>query len=64
MDTLHEQVSAIVECGELERRDTWDTFAAIKAAAHRAAGLQPLPEPPAPPATRRPPPRLTESWFC
>ncbi len=64
MDALHEQVGAIVECGELERRDTWDTFAAIKAAAHRAAGLQPLPEPPAPPASRRPPPRLTESWFC
>ncbi|HEX6513705.1 MAG TPA: CUAEP/CCAEP-tail radical SAM protein [Chloroflexota bacterium] len=63
LDELHAQVSAIVECGELEGRDVWETFAAIRSAAQRLAGIAQPPDI-TPPAERRRPPRLTESWFC
>jgi radical SAM superfamily enzyme YgiQ (UPF0313 family) len=64
MDELHERISEIVECGELEQRGIWETFAAITTAAHRAACRKPREQPVAVSAARRPPPRLTESWFC
>jgi hypothetical protein len=63
MDALHAEVSAIVQRGEAEERDAWDTFGTITAAAHRAAGIGPAAAH-RPSAVRRPPPRLTESWFC
>jgi len=63
MDALHAEVSAIVQRGEAEERDAWDTFGTITAAAHRAAGIEPAAVA-RPSAVRRPPPRLTESGFC
>ena len=63
MDELHAQVSAIVERGEREQLDTWQTLQAINAAAHQAAGITPA-ECEQPAGARRPPPRLTETWFC
>lgn len=62
MDALYAEVSAIVERGEVEQRDVWDTFAAIRAAAYQLAG-QAVDEPKTP-LERHPAPRLTESWFC
>lgn len=63
MDDLHKEVSAIVERGEREQIDAWDSFQAISAAAHRAAGLEPVAVN-RPSSAGRPPPRLTETWFC
>jgi radical SAM superfamily enzyme YgiQ (UPF0313 family) len=63
MDDLHAEISAIVERGEREQLDTRQTFQAINAAAHQAAGTAP-PACEAPRGVRRPPPRLTETWFC
>ncbi len=64
MDELQARVSSIVECGEIDGRDVWETFAAVNAAAHHAAGRAPTLEPEAALETRPRPPRLTESWFC
>lgn len=63
MDALHAAVSALVEeATETQERAT-ATFGKIWRAAHAAAGLVST-RPPRPTTRRRPPPRLTESWFC
>ncbi len=62
MDRLHEQVSLCVEAATRAGEDAADTFAAIRALAHRAAGREP------PRVARSAPrpfvPHLTEPWFC
>jgi radical SAM superfamily enzyme YgiQ (UPF0313 family) len=63
LDDLQRAVAAIVEDGAARGEPAGGTFARIWEAAHAAAG-RPAPPPPAPAVTRRPPPRLTESWFC
>ena len=63
MDQLQAEVNAIVERGETEERDAWETFGSITTASHLAAGIEPVASAP-PSAQRRPPPRLTETWFC
>lgn len=63
VDQLQREVAAIAEHASEHTWDTYQTFAAIRAAAFQAAG-----EPPPVGAVRRrsrkAPPRLTESWFC
>ncbi len=65
LDQLHILVSERVAAGEAEGEPTAVTHAAIRTLAYAVAGC---PEPAGPPAgyaaTRRPPPRLTENWFC
>jgi radical SAM superfamily enzyme YgiQ (UPF0313 family) len=63
MDALHGEVTSLAEQAEREGWDVWRTFSAIRAAAHRAAGLKPVRELVAA-AGREASPRLTESWFC
>lgn len=64
MDALHAEVSAIVAQAERDESDVWQTFGVVKAAAHSAAGAEPVRELVAAPVGRAAPPRLTESWFC
>lgn len=63
VDALQREVAAIAEAAESEARDPYDTFNEIRLAAFRAAGL-PDPEPLRRIGDPKPPPRLTESWFC
>ncbi|CAA9555398.1 MAG: Radical SAM domain protein [uncultured Thermomicrobiales bacterium] len=63
MDALHAEVSAIVEGATVRDESQPATFVRIWDAAHRAAGHPESPFP-SPSVNRRPPPRLTESWFC
>lgn len=61
MDDLHAQVSALAESAGDE--DVYTTFRRIEQAAYGLAGRTPPSwEPPAP--LPKPPPRLTEDWFC
>jgi radical SAM superfamily enzyme YgiQ (UPF0313 family) len=62
MEALYEEVGAIAAAAE--GADVWRTFAEVKEAAHRAAGLEPEPVRLAAAAKGARPPRLTESWFC
>ncbi|MHB8621217.1 MAG: CUAEP/CCAEP-tail radical SAM (seleno)protein, partial [Chloroflexota bacterium] len=64
MDSLHGQISRIVERGEIDQADAFDTFTQVKHAAHRAAGIPPAPEIVRAPVDRWLPPKLTEAWFC
>ena len=63
MDALHRAVTALVEAAARDNEPARVTFGRIWEAAHGAAGLA---QPPIPTmaGARRPPPRLTESWFC
>ena len=62
MDTLQSQVAARVAAGEAAGETAAQTHAAVRALAYAVAGR---PEPALDrPAVRRPPPRLTENWFC
>lgn len=63
LDALHRDVSALVEAAAARDEAAPATFARIWDAAHAAAGLPPTAVP-IPRVRRRPPPRLTESWFC
>ena len=63
MDALHRTVSAVAEAAAASGEPARATFARIDAAARAAAGL-PAELRQLPPARRRRPPRLTESWFC
>jgi hypothetical protein len=63
LDALHRAVSALVEAAARNHEPARATFARIWEAAHAAAALDPPPVP-VPAVRRRPPPRLTESWFC
>ena len=63
MDSLHASVSALVEHAAKAHESAAATFDAIWQAAHEAAG-QAWAHPKRPTTRRRPPPRLTESWFC
>lgn len=63
MEVLHVAISAIVEEAATKQERNSATFARIWRAAEEAAGHTPS-RPPRPVARRRPPPRLTESWFC
>lgn len=64
MDVLQAEVSAIVTQAERDEANVWQTFSRVKAAAHRAADIEPIRELVTAPAGREAPPRLTESWFC
>lgn len=65
LDTLQRAVARVVEAGERDRRDPYETFAAIKGLALAASG-EPVatPRPRGVALARRPVPGLTESWFC
>lgn len=63
VDALQREVAVIVERAASDNADSIKTFALLWDAAHRAAGITTPPLPLAT-ATRKPPPRLTESWFC
>jgi len=63
VDALQREIAALVEAAAAAHEPTPATFARIWAAAWRARGETPPPLP-APVVPRRPPPRLTESWFC
>jgi len=63
LDALHREVTALVESAAARNEPARAVFPRIWAAVHAAAG-EPLPPLPVPPRDRRPPPRLTESWFC
>jgi radical SAM superfamily enzyme YgiQ (UPF0313 family) len=63
LDALHRTVTALAEAATASAEPAIATFAQIWAAAHAAAGSPPPPVP-IPTMSRRPPPRLTESWFC
>ena len=66
MDALHHEVAALVEAAAaapLGLEPARTTFASIWEAAHHAAGVPATPIPGSI-VSRRPPPRLTESWFC
>ncbi len=63
MEALQREVGQLAEAGDACRQDPAETFAAIWAAAHRAAGLD-VPGLPAEQVRRPKPPGLTESWFC
>jgi hypothetical protein len=61
MDDLHRQVSAIAESAGDE--DVYTTFRRVEQAAYDLAGRTPPSwQPPSP--LPKPPPRLTEDWFC
>ncbi len=64
VDALQRDVAAIVEAAASADADPYETFAAIRARAYAAKGLEPPAAPPRPAGVRRRPPRLTESWFC
>jgi hypothetical protein len=64
MDELHEKVSCKVEEAASQDEDAYVTFAAIRSLALQAAGLSERGLPRRPEGNRRPPPRLSESWFC
>lgn len=65
MDKLYELVAECVSAGEAAGEAASTTHAAVRALAYAQAGRA---EPALPLAeraiTRRPPPRLTENWFC
>ncbi len=65
LDRLHALVSDRVAAGDAVGESAAATHAAVRALAYDLAGR---PEPAGPllgrAATRRPPPRLTENWFC
>jgi len=63
VDDLQREVSAIAEAAATTNETAPETFARIWDAAHRVASraIPPIPEPV---VRRRPPPRLTETWFC
>ena len=61
MEALCAQVAARVSSGEAAGEPGASTHAAVRALAYTIAGR---PEPEVPTVTRRPPPRLTENWFC
>jgi radical SAM superfamily enzyme YgiQ (UPF0313 family) len=63
MDALYEAVAARVEQAEEGDEPPAETWDAVRALAHAAAGRA-LPDEPMPPAFRPDPPRLTEHWFC
>jgi hypothetical protein len=60
MDRLHQQVTRLAQNGN---GDAYATFAAIEQAAYRLA-QQPPPQWEKPLIPDRPPPRLSEDWFC
>src|SRR5262249_4281318 len=66
MDALQDSVAAAVRDATARGEDPAVTFRAIRRLADDVAGLTPAPgpDPEAPPAARRRPPRLTEPWFC
>jgi radical SAM superfamily enzyme YgiQ (UPF0313 family) len=63
MEALQREVGQLAEAGDACQQDPAETFGAIWAAAHRAAGLD-VPELPVEQVRRPKPPGLTESWFC
>ncbi len=63
VDRLQREVAAIAAESESNERNAFSTFNAIRSAAYAVAGLPTPPEVPRP-AMSKPPPRLTESWFC
>ena len=63
MDDLQATVAERVAKGAEAKEDAAVTFAAVRDLADTAAGLGPRAAVP-PPAARKRPPRLTESWFC
>lgn len=63
MDALQAEILAMVEAATTENAPDDETFARIWVMAHQASGTD-APPVPAPRDVRRPPPRLTESWFC
>jgi hypothetical protein len=63
MEALQREVGQLAEAGDACRQDPAETFAAIWAAAHRAAELA-VPPLPVEQVRRPKPPGLTESWFC
>ncbi|MFW6075573.1 MAG: CUAEP/CCAEP-tail radical SAM (seleno)protein [Chloroflexota bacterium] len=63
VDALQQRVASIAESAEQDGWDPYDTFAAIRMATYQIAGL-PAPDIPVKRGSRKPPPRLTESWFC
>jgi radical SAM superfamily enzyme YgiQ (UPF0313 family) len=67
MDELHRQVSSLVAAASKHRADSMGTFYQVKELAYRLldgketnAGATAFPAK----RERRPPPRLTEDWFC
>jgi radical SAM superfamily enzyme YgiQ (UPF0313 family) len=63
VDHLQREVAALVERASTEGWDNYTTFAAVRALACAAAGIEPPTE--LPRRGQRPtPPHLTEPWFC
>jgi radical SAM superfamily enzyme YgiQ (UPF0313 family) len=63
LDEMQRHIAAIVEDAAARGEPARATFGRIWTAAHAVAGTIPPPLP-IPVLRRRPPPRLTESWFC
>ena len=63
MEMLHAEVSASVAAAAARREDAAITFDRVRALASRAAGTEHQSFP-APAASRKRAPRLTEPWFC
>ena len=64
VDALQRAVATVVEHAEMQKQETFDTFHQVKLLARAMAGA-PLPDAAKKAkSTRKPPPRLSESWFC
>ncbi len=64
VDALQRAVAAVVEHAEMQEQEAYETFRQISMLAHAMAGAPPGESAPKPHSSRKPPPRLSESWFC
>jgi hypothetical protein len=64
MDRLQRAVATCVEAAAHAERDIYQTFAAVRELAYRAAHRRSMPKFRRPVAAQLEPPRLTEHWFC
>jgi len=64
VDALQRSVAAVVEHAQMQNQDPYDTFQQVKLLARAMAGAPPAESAAKRQSTRKPPPRLSESWFC
>jgi hypothetical protein len=64
MDRLQSAVAAGAEAAAHAGQNIYQTFAAIRELAYRAANRRPMRDPTPPVPAEISPPRLTEHWFC